>query len=48
MKKIILTIAALAAFSVSQAQETQKHMVVNLSTGGQKVIPLDEITDVEF
>ena len=48
MKKLILTIAALAAFSVSQAQETQKHMVVNLSTGGQKVIPLDEITDVEF
>ncbi|MBQ6963824.1 MAG: SUMF1/EgtB/PvdO family nonheme iron enzyme [Paludibacteraceae bacterium] len=48
MKKLILTIAALAAFSVSQAQETKKFMVVNLSTGIQKTIPVDEIADVEF
>ena len=48
MKKLILTIAALAAFSVSQAQDTKKFMVVNLSTGIQKTIPVDEIADVEF
>lgn len=48
MKKLILTIAALAAFSVSQAQETQKYMVVNLSSGLTKTIPLDEVTNVEF
>ena len=48
MKKLILTIAALAAFSVSQAQETQKYMVVNMTSGIQKTIPLDEVTNVEF
>ena len=48
MKKLILTIAALAAFSISQAQETQKYMVVNLSSGLTKTIPLDEVTNVEF
>lgn len=48
MKKLILTIAALAAFSVSQAQETQKYMVVNMTSGFQKTIPLDEVANVEF
>lgn len=49
MKRIALTIvAALAMIAGTQAQETQKYMVVNLSTGVQKTIPLDEVTNVEF
>lgn len=49
MKRIALTIvAALAMITGTQAQETQKYMVVNLSSGIQKTIPLDEVTNVEF
>lgn len=49
MKRIALTIvAALAMIAGTQAQETKKFMVVNLSTGVQKTIPLDEVTNVEF
>ena len=48
MKKIILAVAALAAFAGIQAQETQKYMVVNMTSGIQKTIPLDEVANVEF
>lgn len=49
MKRIALTIvAALAMIAGTQAQETQKYMVVNLSTGVQKTIPIDQVTNVEF
>jgi formylglycine-generating enzyme required for sulfatase activity len=49
MKRIAFTIvAALAMIAGTQAQETQKYMVVNLSSGIQKTIPLDEVTNVEF
>ena len=49
MKRIAFTIvAALAMIAGTQAQETQKYMVVNLSTGVQKTIPIDQVTNVEF